>query len=619
MLLNILITIFGISIIGTARKPPTLPHIRKLLTVAGELSTQSDIIYTCDETNAPNWYIYCSGKLLEAVNILSIYEDSKTFVDMPMKLSPNETLQAFNERFGNIDASAIKKEALATFLNDYFTEPGTELEQCLPSDWVAYPPKLMKIIDPEMRRFALNLNAIWKKLCRKFKQSGADPRNSLIHLPNEFIVPGGRFREFYYWDAYWIIKGLLASGMVNTTKNMIVNMAHVVETYGFVPNGGRVYYLQRSQPPMLTGMVYAYFAETEDVDFLEYMLPILEKELAFWKNKRTLTVKGQNNESYEVFQYRTPVNTPRPESYREDLTTALKLPPEDRPQFYQDTASAAESGWDFSTRWFKDKINLASIETTNIVPIDLNSLMCWNMGILELFYIKLENVRKARYYNDLREEFRIALHYVFYNVSRGAWFDFNVETNAHNTDFYAAVAAPLFGDCYEPLNMPKPQRVFHFMTEAGAFDYAGGVPASLYKESKQQWDFPNGWGPLNHMIIEGLRKSDNPEMQEQAFRIAEKWIIGNYKVYNATGHMWEKYDVTGTVPLPGSGGEYAVQTGFGWTNGALLDLLTTYYSRIRPYPTEYERHERNIGCSRSVSLSLVFYLFVYSYLRFVMV
>lgn len=39
---------------------------------------------------------------------------------------------------------------------------------------------------------------------------------------------------------------------------------------------------------------------------------------------------------------------------------------------------------------------------------------------------------------------------------------------------------------------------------------------------------------------------------------------------------WEKYDVRYDDGRPGSGGEYPVQQGFGWTNGALLDLIYKY-------------------------------------------
>ncbi|VDM24130.1 unnamed protein product [Toxocara canis] len=542
------------------------------------------IVNVCDETNSKNSFIYCYGRILEAVNVHNIYSDSKTFVDMPMKLSPNETLTLFNARFGNQTVEEINRDELKAFLDEYFTEPGTELEACTPIDWVREPPHLMRIVDPDLRNWALQLNAIWVRLCRKMKGEVNGDRHSLIYVPNEFIVPGGRFREFYYWDAYWIVKGLVASGMLNTAKAMIRNFQSVIDRFGFIPNGGRVYYLRRSQPPMLTATVYEYYEQTKDVDFLKSILPTLMKEFEFWNDKRSVNVTGQDGQIYKVYQYRTETNVPRPESFREDLKNAMKLPSSARQKFYQDIASAAESGWDFSTRWFSDRKSLITIRTTDIAPIDLNALMCWNMDILGYFFRCVGNIAKSKKFRYMREEFRYAMHYVFYNESEGAWFDYNIPSKSHSIEFYPSIVVPLFTECYQPLNLAKSHGIVRFMNNSGAFDYPGGVPSSLTVGSNQQWDFPNGWSPLNHMIIEGLRKSDNAQMQEEAFRLAQKWVDGNYRVFKKTGHMWEKYDVSGTVPEPGAGGEYVVQEGFGWTNGVILNLLTTYYNRLRVSP-----------------------------------
>ncbi|VDM46176.1 unnamed protein product [Toxocara canis] len=519
------------------------------------------------------------------------------------------TINQFNARFPNMTAEQIKREDLIAFLDEFFSPRGTELEECELSDWTPNPPQLMKIVDPVMRKYALDLNAIWRVLCRKAKPNLNWDRHSLIPVPHEFVVPGGRFLEFYYWDAYWIVKGLLACGMNTTTKAMINNLGSMVDRFGFVPNGGRVYYLQRSQPPFLSGMAYEYFERTRDFDFLYSILPTLAKEFNFWQANRTVTVAGLNNQTYTVYRYRTACNTPRPESYREDITTATEVPLEMRPQFYQDIGSAAESGWDFSTRWFADKKTLKTIETTSIAPIDLNALMCWNMDILEYLYKMAGNFEESRKYRNMREEFLYALQYVFYNTTIGAWFDYNIETRKHNVEFYPSIAVPLFGDCYQLLNMAKPQRIYNFMDKMGAFKYPGGVPTSLIENSHQQWDFPNGWSALNHMVIEGLRKSENPEMQEQAFKLAQKWVLGNYKVFNITGHMWEKYDVVGTVPQPGAGGEYAVQPGFGWSNGAILDLLVTYKDRIglstEAIPTENPVELTTSGKNAVVPLEII--------------
>ncbi|VDD96064.1 unnamed protein product [Enterobius vermicularis] len=542
--------------------------------------------------------IYCSGDLLAAVNIHSLYTDSKTFVDKPLKDDPAVVYRAFKQQFSGTPLYDIDRGELRDFVDKYFEEPGTELEPCNLTDWQKEPPMIMKIRDPTLRQWALELNGIWKKLCRKMKPVNPE-RNSLIYVPNEFIAPGGRFREFFYWDTYWIIKGLLISGMYNTTK------------YGFIPNGGRIYFLKRSQPPMFAPMVYQYYQYTHDKVFLKKMLPTLEKELNFWRKRRVINVTLPGSSyTYRMYHYRTESNVPRPESYREDLTLATKVDKNKRLQLYQDIASAAESGWDFSTRWFSDRKTLGTIKTTKIVPVDLNAYLCWDLGMMEYFYREYGNFTRAREMGIEKAKIRFAIQNVFYNDTLGAWFDYDTEKKAHNPNFYPSVVMPLFATCYQEMDLAKPQRVYDYMEKAGAFNYPGGIPTSLVKETNEQWDFPNGFPPLQHLIIEGMRKSNNAQTQQQvnikqyeqitlhlekivsfrnadlqAFEIARRWVEWNYRVYKETGAMWEKYNVSGTVPQPGEGGEYGVQDGFGWTNGVILDLLTSY-SNMMTLPEE---------------------------------
>ncbi|CAI4222949.1 unnamed protein product [Auanema sp. JU1783] len=541
--------------------------------------TQRTPVQVCDTTNSNNSFIYCYGRLLEAVNQHQLFNDSKTFVDMPMVLNPDETQRLFDDRFGTTPVENINKTDLKAFVNKYFLPAGSELLNCTPPDWKATPSILMKINDPDLRAWASELNNIWRTLCKKIDPQIEEhsSRYSLIYVPNLFIVPGGRFRESYYWDAYWIIKGLLICEMHETAKSMIENFATLVERYGFIPNGGRVYYLQRSQPPLLSGMVYEYFETTNDYEFIRKMIPVLEKEMSFWNNNRMVNIT-RNGFTYSVYQYRTASNVPRPESYHEDTTKSKNLL--DPEQFYTDVASAAESGMDFSTRWFADKASIYHIETTKVVPIDLNAFMCWNFDILEYLSEKINDFDTAEKYRNMRAEFRQVVDSIFYNETAGTWYDYNLRTNMHNTEFYPTMTVPLFTGCYNTLDQGKSERLYKLMKNMGVFDYQSGIPTSMIQGSNEQWDFPNGWSPLNHMVIEGLRKSQNPQMQDQGFLLARKWVLGNYNVWRETKHMYEKYNVIGTYPKPGSGGEYDVQDGFGWTNGVVLDLLSTYADRL---------------------------------------
>lgn len=253
----------------------------------------------------------------------SIYGDSKTFVDMKMRQPAATTLALFRkmmERTGNTPTL----NQIEHFVNETFEQAGSEFTNFDPQDWVAEPSFLKKVRDPKLRKFGFDLNRVWKLLGRKMKDDVRINSDlySIIYVENPVIVPGGRFREFYYWDSYWIIKGLLHSEMYITVQGMLSNFVSIVERYGFIPNGGRIYYSMRSQPPMLLPMVHEYLRHTKDYRWLEKNLWFLEKEFDFWMHKRTITIE-KNGIKYTLARYYEESSGPRPESYKYVLFTVF--------------------------------------------------------------------------------------------------------------------------------------------------------------------------------------------------------------------------------------------------------------------------------------------------------
>jgi alpha,alpha-trehalase len=266
--------------------------------------------------------------------------------------------------------------------------------------------------------------------------------------------------------------------MVQTVKDMISNLVYLVENHGFIPNGARVYYLRRSQPPFLIPMVYDYYEATGDINFVNEILPTLEKELNFWYVNRQTNVTLNVGEQFQVFQYRSASNVPRPESYREDilLTKDVKNETEKR-RMWSNLASAAESGWDFSSRWFEDLHNLSTIDTRNVVPVDLNAFMCGNLNTLSFLFEKAGSTSKAEIYQQKFESFKKVFQKVFYNSNERGWYDYNLRNQSHNINFYASMITPLFTNCYHSLDVSIIEDMFEHMNRMGAFKYKGGVPS----------------------------------------------------------------------------------------------------------------------------------------------
>jgi alpha,alpha-trehalase len=297
--------------------------------------------------------IYCTGEILNTVQLSGIYNDSKIFPDMPMKFDP-EVVQT------NFDAIANKTDItqLQSFLDANFDEAGSDLETYIPPDLQTNPDFLDYIQNADYREWAADLNQRWGSLGKKLSASVATnpERHSFVPINYPMIVPGGRFRESYYWDSWWILKGLLVCDMADSALNVVSILLDQVAEFGYVPNGGRIYYLDRSQPPVLSEMVLdmcVYYKWTADQagSLLTTALPLLEAEYSWWMDPGNnhvisgLVSQQDGSGSFTLNKYHSSGTTPRPESYKEDSEDG------DTATFWNNVRTGAETGWDFSSRW----------------------------------------------------------------------------------------------------------------------------------------------------------------------------------------------------------------------------------------------------------------------------
>ncbi|XP_012910399.1 trehalase isoform X1 [Mustela putorius furo] len=523
--------------------------------------------------------IYCHGELLHQVQMARLYRDDKQFVDMPLSSAPDQVLQDFCE-LAAAHKHHIPPQQLQAFIQKHFQAAGQELLSWTPEDWKDSPRLLQKISDPKLRAWAGQLHQLWKKLGKKVKPEvlSHPEQFSLIYSAHPFIVPGGRFVEFYYWDSYWVMEGLLLSEMPQTVKGMLQNFLDLVRLYGHVPNGARVYYLQRSQPPLLTLMMDRYVTHTNDTAFLRDNIETLALELDFWMENRTISVSS-GGQSYVLNHYAVPYGGPRPEAYSKDFELADTLPEEDRVALWAELKAGAESGWDFSSRWLvggPNSTSLSSIRTSKFVPVDLNAFLCQAEALMSNFYSRLGNDIQATKYRNLKQQRLAAMRAILWDEEKGAWFDYDLENGKKNLEFYPSNLTPLWSGCFS--DPDAVDKALKYLEDSQILTYQYGIPTSLQKTG-QQWDFPNAWAPLQDLVIRGLAKSPSPRAQEVAFQLAQNWIRTNFEVYSQKSAMFEKYDIS-NGGQPGGGGEYEVQEGFGWTNGVVLMLLDRYGDRL---------------------------------------
>jgi len=479
--------------------------------------------------------------LYEAVQMRGVFSDSKVFSDALPRSSISEINSAF------LAESAQTGFNISDFTARFFILPSEDEES---SDEIHSKDSMVD-----------HLHSLWPHLTRSADDS--KQHSTLIPLPNKYVVPGGRFREIYYWDSFFTMIGLRVSGEKNLIKSLIDNFTFQIDRLGYIPNGNRVYYLGRSQPPFYGAMLNLYHEFTSDEEILKY-LPALRKEYDFWMlgNRAVQLEYGVLN------RYWDENDTPRPESYKEDIELAEHLPKAQRADLYRNIRAAAESGWDFSARWFAHADNFTSIQTTSILPVDLNAILYNTENILAKFYSIQGDDKLAVDFLYRAQARRETMHRYLWNAEKKMFMDFHIPTNSFTGRVTAASFVPMyFGVAsQEQAEAQVPAILKELLVE-------GGLMTSNI-ESGQQWDAPNGWAPLQWMAVNGLKKYG---FEAEGKEISERWLALNERVFKSTGKMMEKYNVAG-AGSEGGGGEYPNQDGFGWTNGVALGLLEQWKS-----------------------------------------
>ncbi|XP_047104847.1 trehalase-like [Schistocerca piceifrons] len=515
----------------------------------------------------------------------SLFPDSKTFVDMKLRMSDAETTKDFELLLNKTGGASPSRPELEQFVKDHFEPVASEFEKWNPPDWKPSPVFLKKIKDPRLWEFAKKLNGIWKFLGRRITDLVRENQElySIIYMPYGVIIPGGRFREIYYWDSYWIIRGLLKCEMYYTARGILANFLLMVRQFGLVPNGGRIYYTGRSQPPLLLPMVKSYMDATNDIDFLREHLDTLEKEYSFWIGNRTVTVT-KGGKKYRMARYFDDTPGPRPESYREDIHSGQTFHTEqEKMSFYSEIKAAAESGLDFTSRWFikqgANKGVLTDTKTRYIIPVDLNAIMYWNSFILSRFSKEMGLIKKASYYSNMARDWLEAVDKVLWHEDLGIWLDYDILNQKRREYFCTTNLTPLWAGCfYKDRAEELAERIVNYVDSYKIVKYPGGIPTTL-EQTGQQWDFPNAWPPHQDLVISALEATNDPRALRMAREWALRWVYNNYRAWVDTKVMHEKYDVT-VFGAPGSGGEYESQMGFGWTNGLVIDLMDRYSDQL---------------------------------------
>jgi alpha,alpha-trehalase len=430
----------------------------------------------------------------------------------------------------------------------------------------------------------------------------------LLYLPNAYVVPGGRFNEMYGWDSYFIIVGLVRDGRLDLAKGMVENFFFEVEHYGTFLNANRTYYLTRSQPPYLTSMIMevyqaekaaghsdrAWLQRAYDYAAKDYQLWVHEPHLAgstglsryfdfgdgpvaeglqdetgYYKNVAAFflthpdradhdlveTGAGKSNPDavgfgFELQLCETTQNGKKCEPFR---TVSLSH------DYYKGDRSMRESGFDVAFRF-----GPFGAQTHHYAAVCLNSLLYKTETDLTTMADTLGKKEDAARWRKLADDRKARMNQLFWNASKGMFFDYEFETQKQSSYTYVTTFYPMWA------GLASPEQARAIEKNLQIFEQPGGLDMSP-TESGGQWDHPYGWAPMQLVGIEGLRRYG---FNDDANRVAYKFLSTVAENFRRDGTIREKYNVvTRSSETTVTAGYHMNIVGFGWTNGVFLELL----------------------------------------------
>jgi len=487
------------------------------------------------------------GELFSDMQKTQLYPDGKTVAD----LIPKKRIASIQEEY------RISKQ-----------DPDFDLREFVARHFYEVSPSQRHQKAPDLDPHDTTLQHI-ARLWPQLERSNHIDRGSLLALPHHYTVPGGRFNEQFYWDSYFIMLGLAAEDQWNEVEAMVKNFSFMIRKYGYIPTANRSYLLSRSQPPFFVMMVKL-LASHKGKKVLRTYLPAMVDEYRFWMRGRKKLAQTEHHAYRRVAQmpngkllnrYYDNKTTPRPESLREDTETAEGSMKRQADRLYLHLRAGAESGWDFSSRWFRDNRTIESIHTADIIPVDLNSLLYLLEETIAEAYSSVRHPLIVRRYKNAAAHRKESMNDYLWDEKAAFYKDYNFH-HRETTDTYSLAAVfPLYaGIASKEQAMKVARRIER------DFLKHGGVVTTL-EETGQQWDSPNGWAPLQWVTIEGLRRYGFDVL---ANTISERWLTVNDEVFAHSHKLYEKYNVV--TGGKGGGGEYQLQDGFGWTNGVYSAL-----------------------------------------------
>jgi alpha,alpha-trehalase len=386
--------------------------------------------------------------------------------------------------------------------------------------------------------------AYWKKLERFHPKDD----ESLLGVPRPYLVPSYDettsfdYNELYYWDSYFMVQGMYDRAHRSLVVGILDDLLSLFTRFKVIPNASRTYLMGRSQPPFLTSFIFEVYAAYEPGEkWLKDTIAIAKQEYeTVWMGVK----KPNERQVYRGLSRYYDIN------YLHDL-------------------AEAESGWDMTPRFNRKALNY--------LPVDLNAL---------LYKYETDFARAARIFGDKREAARwdqaaearkVVMNELMWDKLRGLYYDYNFAKEKRGSVSSLAAYFPMWAGMVSEKQAAQMVKALRRFENKGGLATTDTLPIGQYVIGSMptQWAYPNGWAPLQYVVIRGLERYG---YHEDARRIANKWLKANLLWFNNNGVFLEKYNVVSPEKPPVKG-VYPSQTGFGWTNAVFERLCQDYVDR----------------------------------------
>ncbi|MDB5166470.1 MAG: Alpha,alpha-trehalase [Candidatus Saccharibacteria bacterium] len=400
------------------------------------------------------------------------------------------------------------------------------------------------LVASDVQRARDYINSYWHKLERYHPKDD----ESLLGIPKPYLVPsyseatGFDYNELYYWDSYFMVQGLLDETHKDLVMGILEDLEALFKRFKVIPNASRTYLMGRSQPPFLTTFIFdVYRAYNLDKDWLKENMEIAKQE-------------------YEVVWLG--VKKPNERQVHRGLSRYYDI------NYLHDLAEA-ESGWDMTPRFGRKALNY--------LPVDLNALLYKYEADFALAARISGDKREAAKWEQAAEARKKVMNELMWDKLRGLYYDYNYAKKKRGTVSSLAAYFPMWAGMVSENRAKQMVKALRRFENKGGLATTDALPLGQYVVGSlpTQWAYPNGWAPLQYIVIGALERYG---YHEDAKRIAMKWLKTNLNWFNQHNVFLEKYNVV-SPEKPPLKGVYPSQEGFGWTNSVFERLSQEYIDK----------------------------------------